>query len=204
MNNQRLQPNKWSSYHLITRNTVVKRAPTNSYWNYKWFARLAYFCQKLIHVQIFQSLSLAAKAPKDTLKRHHTKVENVQMLHFLPKPHVCVCVHSIFTGPSIVERSHQLVHHCHVYLLLKWRHHHRFVLFHECLQTFSSWDVNTNAYCFAEMTANMLCIILSEIKFFKKWKFSPPLERAPNCANPVCRNLSICARIGSLAETLQW
>jgi len=47
---------------------------------------LANFCQKLIHnnnVQIFQLLTLAAKATKDTLKRHHTKAEDVKKaLHF--------------------------------------------------------------------------------------------------------------------------
>jgi len=53
------------------------------------------FCQKLIHVQIFQLLALAAKALKDTLERHHKKAENVKnnkVLHLLPKPHVCVCL----------------------------------------------------------------------------------------------------------------
>ena len=44
------------------------------------------------------------------------------------------------------------------------------------------------------MTANMLCIILSEIKVVKKWKFFPSLKDS-QFSGAVCGNLSIYSRI---------
>ena len=135
-------------------------------------------------------LSLAGKAPKDTLKRH--KGRKFQNFSFLPKN---VCVHSICTGPSIVERSHQLVHHCLYYLFVTKKTSPPFciiscqpILFegYKCLQMFCRNTVVDN------LVRNKG---LLKVKVFSSFCKSPP-----NCANAVCRNLSICARIGSQAD----
>jgi len=104
---------------------------------------------------------LAGKAPKDTLKRHH---KNVRILHFC-RNHICV--HSFLTGTTSILRGHTSLFTTAliIYLLPTRRHHHRSVLFAQFVLTMSllKFSVNTNV-----LQKLLLCIILSEIKVFKK------------------------------------
>ena len=133
-----------SSY--CTRTTVAKRAPTNSYWNYKWFA-LGIILSEIDSCTNLLSLSWLArhqKTPwKDITKMSEccifAKSSSVYIAFWLALHQFWEATTSLFTTAPII------------YLLPRRRHHHHFCIIfpicvdHECLEILCQYK------CFAEI-----------------------------------------------------
>ena len=180
--NQWLQPNEWSSYHLLTRNTVVKRASDKFILKLQMIRALGRILSELINVQIFYR-SLGGQGTKRHLEKTfcNKMAENDQIficVHFFlqeAKPACSSLPQSIISNKEDITTT-------------------LYYLNNLCKTWVSRISLGRKRYIACVFHRLLLCIILSEIKVVKKWKFFPSL-RDSQFSGAVCGNLSIYSRI---------